>query len=80
VKYAGCQGPQYILRLVDEVQSAGGRDIVPSLFEEKSALFVFVATGSGVGYVSGVAILCFTVQVAQAPRTAFGGYFGALKI
>jgi hypothetical protein len=60
--------------------SAGGRDIVPSLFEEKSALFVFVATGSGVGYVSGVAILCFTVQVAQAPRTAFGGYFGALKI
>ena len=45
-------------------KSAGGRDIGPSLFEEKRALFVFVATGSGVGvrlYVSGVLILCFTV-------------------
>jgi len=38
-------------------KSAGGNDIAPSSFEEKSALFVFVATGSGVGvrlYVSGV--------------------------
>lgn len=60
-------------------KSAGGRDIVLWSSEEKRALFGFVATGSGVGvrlYVSGVLILCFTVWVAQAPRTASSGYFG----